>query len=69
MTEADISSEANKVGLVLAETIRPHQVLSEEGLGNDEDDNDNEFDDDSMQQLTLETMKEAHAVVFVFGRA
>jgi hypothetical protein len=67
--ERFISSEANKVGLVLAETIRPHQVLSEEGLGNDEDDNDNEFDDDSMQQLTLETMKEAHAVVFVFGRA
>jgi hypothetical protein len=71
--ERFICSEANKVGLVLADTIRPHQVLSEEGLGNNEngDDNDNDegFDDDSMRQLTLETMKDAHAVVFVFGRA
>ena len=71
--ERFICSEANRVGLVLADTIRPHQVLSKEGLGNDENDNDSDndkgFNNDSMQQLTLETMKEAHAVVFVFGRA
>lgn len=60
-----IRSQASKVGLVLVETIRPHQVLSEEGLGQDCNDND---DEDSMQQLTLETMKEAHAVLFVFER-
>ncbi len=61
-----IRSQASKVGLVLVETIRPHQVLSEEGLGL-QDCNDND-DEDSMQQLTLETMKEAHAVLFVFER-
>ena len=61
-----IGSQASKVGLVLVETIRPHQVLSEEGLSL-QDCNDND-DEDSMQQLTLETMKEAHAVLFVFER-
>ena len=65
-----IQSEASKVGLNLTKTIRPHQVLSEEGLAmQDCSDDDNKNDDDSMQQLTLETMKEAHAVVFVFERS
>lgn len=62
-----IETEANKAGLILVETIRPHQVLSEERM-QDYDDNDNEAED-SMQQLTLETMEEAHAVTFVFERS
>jgi len=61
-----IEDEASKVGLVLVETIRPHQVLSEERMHDCEDSNNEE---DSMQQLSLETMKEAHAVVFVFERS
>ena len=69
--ERFIQSEANKVGLSLVETIRPHQVLSEEDLvihrPNDYNDEDN--DNDSMQQLTLDSMKEAHAVVFIFQRS
>lgn len=64
-----IKSEANKVGLVLVETIRPHNVLSEEGLALSGDDDDSDNEEDSMQQLTLETMKDAHAVVFVFERS
>ena len=60
-----IQSEAIKVGLSLIETIRPHETLSNEYLfGHNDDDND----DDSMQQITLENMKEAHAVVFIFNR-
>mmetsp|Transcript_42364 Transcript_42364/g.83224 ORF Transcript_42364/g.83224 Transcript_42364/m.83224 type:complete len:400 (+) Transcript_42364:142-1341(+) len=66
-----IHTEARKVGLVLVETIRPHRVLSEEGIGvpgsSDEHDDDDD-DGGSMQKLTLEAMEEAHAVVFVFGR-
>ena len=64
-----IESQANKVGLVLVETIRPHQVLSEEGLLHSGDNDDSKNDEDSMQQLTLETMKDAHAVLFVFERS
>ena len=64
-----IESEANKVGLVLVETIRPHNVLSEEGLSLSGDDDDGTNEEDSLQQLTPETMKEAHAVLFVFERS
>ena len=60
-----IQSEAIKVGLSLIETIRPHETLSNEYLFGNDNDND---DDDSMQQITLENMKEAHAVVFIFNR-
>jgi hypothetical protein len=34
----------------------------------DDDNGDNDNDDDSMQQITLDNMKEAHAVVFIFNR-
>ncbi|OEU23655.1 hypothetical protein FRACYDRAFT_233827 [Fragilariopsis cylindrus CCMP1102] len=63
--EKFIQSEAIKVGLSLIETIRPHETLSNEYLFGNDNDND---DDDSMQQITLENMKEAHAVVFIFNR-
>eukprot|EP00532_Pseudo-nitzschia_australis_P007361 CAMPEP_0168176640 /NCGR_PEP_ID=MMETSP0139_2-20121125/7914_1 /TAXON_ID=44445 /ORGANISM="Pseudo-nitzschia australis, Strain 10249 10 AB" /LENGTH=334 /DNA_ID=CAMNT_0008095409 /DNA_START=57 /DNA_END=1061 /DNA_ORIENTATION=+ len=69
-----IQSEASKVGLSLVETVRPHKVLREEDLTAendcdcDDDDNDNDNDNNSMEQLTLEKMKEANAVVFVFRR-
>jgi len=66
--ERFIQAEAGKVGLSLAETIRPHEVLSGEDLLVD-DGNGGGDDEDSMQQMTLESMKEAHAVVFVFGRS
>uniref|UniRef100_A0A7S4EIU3 Uncharacterized protein n=1 Tax=Pseudo-nitzschia australis TaxID=44445 RepID=A0A7S4EIU3_9STRA len=72
--ERFIQSEASKVGLSLVETVRPHKVLREEDLTAendcdcDDDDNDNDNDNNSMEQLTLEKMKEANAVVFVFRR-
>jgi len=62
-----IVAEALKVGLERVAILRPHQVLSEEHLECDDDCSNND-DNDSMQQLTLEIMKEAHAVVFVFER-
>ena len=68
--ERFIQSEANKVGLLLMETIRPHLVLSEERLVVSSDQQELDDDDgDSMQQLTLDYMKEAHAVVFIFQRS
>eukprot|EP00535_Pseudo-nitzschia_heimii_P000571 CAMPEP_0197176660 /NCGR_PEP_ID=MMETSP1423-20130617/2509_1 /TAXON_ID=476441 /ORGANISM="Pseudo-nitzschia heimii, Strain UNC1101" /LENGTH=395 /DNA_ID=CAMNT_0042626059 /DNA_START=170 /DNA_END=1357 /DNA_ORIENTATION=+ len=67
--ERFIEAEARKVGLVLAERIRPHQVLSEDKLANPNDQLIEHGDDDSMQRLTLEMIKEAHAVLFIFRRS
>jgi hypothetical protein len=67
--EQFIETEASKVGLVLTETIRPHRVLSEEELGGCNEGSSEDNDEDSMQQLTLETMRDAHAVVFVYRRS
>jgi len=67
--ERFIQSEASKVGLSLFEIVRPHAVLSEDRLDATGDECTNDSDDnDSMQQLTLEQMREAHAVLFIFRR-
>jgi hypothetical protein len=48
-----------------------HSHSNSNSTSNDDDDNDfndDGNDDDSMQQITLDNMKEAHAVVFIFNR-
>ena len=66
-----IEQEANTVGLVLIETLRPHEVLPSSLQLLSESNNTNTTNatnDDQHPSPTLETMKEAHAVIMIFQR-
>ena len=66
-----IEQEANTVGLVLIETLRPHEVLPSSLQLLSETKNTtttNANNDDHHPSLTIETMKEAHAVIMIFQR-